>query len=325
MKDDLKISKKIIAKQLQDKYGIKIVDISFLPKGEDGVLYKVNNKYILKFAHIRSSNINIKLLKARLKFTRKLKEEHNLDFVVAPILTNSGEVMTLIKKHPVILFPMIESNLLEDKEITNQELKIIAKAVVKLHSLNDFSGLVSENAPGSDFAKELKNYLDNFNLVNKDKELSIIIEPWKDRLLKSIEHFQMLANNLRRDNLVVCHTDLSPGNLIFTPEGKLKIIDWDGVSLSLPEQDINLFSGEKYLTKFMTTYKQGLPKMKLDLNKFAYFKYRWDLEGVWQRVELLATRKISQEQRKHDLEELKDELDGHQYIKLGLKQIEAVL
>lgn len=325
MKDDLKINQKIIINHLWDKYGIKVVKINFLPKGEDGVLYKINNKYILKFAHIRNSNVNIDLLKARLKFTRKLKEEYSLDFVIAPILTKDGEVMTLVDSHPVILFPMIEGELMEDKEITNQELEIIVKAVVKLHSFKNISGLLPKDTPESNFAKKLKNYLDNFDVIDKDKELVSIIKPWKNRLIKSIEYFQILTKNLIKDNLVVCHTDLSPGNLIFTRKGQLKIIDWDSVSLSFPEQDINLFSGQKYLTKFMKTYKQELPDMKLSLENFAYFKYRWDLEGVWQRIELLTTRKISPEQKQHELEKLKDELNGHQYIDLGLEQIKAVL
>ena len=328
MKDDLKIDQKIIVSKLQENYQISVSDVVFLPKGEDGVLYKISDKnkrkYILKFAHVRRSKIDFNLLTKRLKFTKILKEEHNLDFVVTPIPTKEKELTSVIDNRPVILFPYIEGEFMEDKQISNQELAMLAKTVAKLHQVKNFYDLLPEDTPGTDFANKLKRCLIKDEFVS-DKRLVELIKPLKERLLKDIEYFQKIEKSLVKTNLVVCHTDLSPGNLIFTKDNELKVIDWDSVSLSLPEQDINLFSGEKYLNKFMKVYRQELPERELKLDNFAYFKYRWSLEGIWERIEMINTEKISQKQLDHEFDELKGEIEIYLDNEKNLEQIEKLI
>ena len=213
---------------------------------------------------------------------------------------------------------------MEDKQISNQELAMLAKTVAKLHQEKNFYDLLPEDTPGTDFANKLKRCLIKDEFVS-DKRLVELIKPLKERLLKDIEYFQKIEKSLVKTNLVVCHTDLSPGNLIFTKDNELKVIDWDSVSLSLPEQDINLFSGEKYLNKFMKVYRQELPERELKLDNFTYFKYRWSLEGIWERIEMINTEKISQKQLDHEFDELNGEIEIYLDNEKNLEQIEKII
>ena len=68
---------------------------------------------------------------------------------------------------------------------------------------------------------------------------------------------------------------------------------------------------------------RGVPAtLKLDIEAFAFYKYKWELESIVERVKLLKKLDLPTVQRDRELEKLDDEIDNHKWLKVRLDKIE---
>jgi spectinomycin phosphotransferase len=330
MKVELKINKGNFKKELEDLYNLKITSITFLPEGEDGVLYVVktenSQKYLAKFIGVRRDATSDELEK-QITFSKILKDR-GLDFIVAPIASKNNTVFHFFDDKPFALFPFIEGKRMKESGLTDEQIKNIARAFSKLHAVKDWpEDFPQEEIRQNDFDDFEARFriLETYNDKSKyAKQFVELLLPLRNTVLEDVNKFKQYYDTINFENKVISHRDPSPGNIIFNSSGKLFIIDWDSIMLARPENDINLFSNPEYFPQFLKEYTRQTNK-KLQFEALAMFRYKWDLESIWERMETILDNDVADIQKKHEIKEMKLEL--HEYSKIGgiLKEIKETI
>jgi len=314
-------------------YDLPVLSLVFLPFGEDGALYKLTSsqgEYIAKLIGIRRAADRMRIEK-NLAVVYQLAQQDDFTEIVSPIPQTNGELSSTFFGYTLAVYPFIDGRTQHERGISPQELEQIGRFLGRLHNSNRVDTLSTDELDIS-LALSLEKHLSGLESgsrnLNRELQKTLIHFLKKNRVIlqNSLDTLQTLKKQLPKSKrkMVVSHTDLSPGNILFTPSSNIKIIDWETIQLSLPEQDVNLFSDTQHLRHFLPSYIEATDNA-LDIQAFAFFKYRWDLEGFAERIQTLCDEKASLEQQAHDFRELSKELEGHKSIELGLEKIEELL
>jgi spectinomycin phosphotransferase len=84
--------------------------------------------------------------------------------------------------------------------------------------------------------------------------------------------------------VVVCHADVHTHNVLVTPAGGLRVIDWDDAMLAPPERDLmfivgstmGLPIGERELRLFA----QGYGPLEVDALTLAFYRFDWVVQDI---------------------------------------------
>jgi spectinomycin phosphotransferase len=78
-----------------------------------------------------------------------------------------------------------------------------------------------------------------------------------------------------RPELVLCHADLHLANLLVDAEGRLWVVDWDGLQLTPRERDL-LFATGPQRARFL----EGYGPVTLDRPTVAYYRWEWVVQEL---------------------------------------------
>lgn len=313
-------------------YGLAPSQLAFLPAGEDGLLYTFQShgqRLIAKIVGFRTG-VDGQMLERQLQVIDRLAQTAAFDFVVSPLPKLAGGFVGRLAEYCLVIYPFVEGVLQRDSQTTSRQLNDLGTLIGQLHALDpaQYPALAAQVFSTAEAERltaifsQLPKFAGHANL----KPVYDLLAPWEQRLRRDVEQCVQLGESLRRANhpQMITHGDLSPGNIIFTPGGQIKIIDWEGIQLGLPEQDVNMFSDIRHLPHFLATYLK-VNKRSLQLDALIFFNLTFVLEGVVQRVELLQEEALNEVQRQHELDELAAELHGHQWFDVGVEQIREIL
>ena len=167
-----------------------------------------------------------------------------LDFVVAPIPANDGEVVTrLDERFSVALFPYIAGRAgTFGEKFSRRDRQDLCSIWARLHGA---TSVVSEAAP--------RRSLDVPGRSELEESQRSLDSPWtggpyserarewlkanRDLLMTSLDRYDRLAEEVATREFVITHGEPHHGNLIRTEDG-LHLIDWDTVAMAPPERDL---------------------------------------------------------------------------------------
>lgn len=128
--------------------------------------------------------------------------------------------------------------------------------------------------------------------------------------LDRLRELQSLTRSATRDReFVLCHTDLTPANLLMTDEGELYVLDWEGAMLAPPEHDLFFFTGEHFPT-FLDEYERAFGPVVLNGDVFGFYFYRRYLEDLSEWIVRILYENTNDEQDAHDLEGIREDCLG---------------
>jgi len=107
-------------------------------------------------------------------------------------------------------------------------------------------GKESYSAEWRDICRNVIQRLDNETFDDQViKGLAAFLHPRRERLLDLIGRAEQFAHTLASHSteLVVCHSDIHPGNLFIDTKGTLFIVDWDYPLLAPKERDLMFIGG----------------------------------------------------------------------------------
>ena len=224
-----------------NKYFKKPVKIKKLKgKGITNFNYLTNNGYIIK------------------QYTNLVK---NNELAVTSLIEEFDVETKLINKEVKITKFYNDGQTLEDEPINEKKTKQIAKLIAKLHN------------------KQIKCnvYFNPKKVVLK--YLSKIKKPLLD-----FQKYMFLIKQVKeiypgRDDLILCHNDLTAGNFLFTKQ-KLFLIDWEYAGMNDSLFDVVSFLSENNL--YNTKYKE------IFLNEyFAGTEIPWEKIEIWNNFQNL--------------------------------------
>jgi len=240
---------KIIA-CLQVEYGLRIIQLAFLPLGgnlctavyravaEDGTLY---------FCKLRCSDFD----EISVELPRFLSEQ-GITQIIPPLPSKTGQLWAKLEAHHVILYPFVEGTSGFQEKLTERQWADFGAALQRIHTLSLPPALSQkmqkENYPpeSRDICREVLQRLENERFDDPVMSgLAAFLLPKRETVLDFIGHAERLAGVLasRSTEMVLCHSDIHPGNLFIDKNGTLFIVDWDSPILAPKECDLMFIGG----------------------------------------------------------------------------------
>jgi spectinomycin phosphotransferase len=294
MKFEPYIDKPALMETIRQAYGYPVSALAFVPEGMVGCHYIANcangERY---FTTLLMDNYLATLQTKRLDFTLALMSslhERGL-FTAQPAIyrTLDGNLKTNFQGQPLILYEYIEGgNLGKAWPYTPEVLTGLGRLTAKLHRL---TGELGMDIPYVEqfrlpFEEALLASLAELEQVPDDDrpgkvELRDFILPRRKILSDLLARLHELGKTARALNppLVLVHTDLTPHNILRTPQGELFIVDWEGVMLAPAEHDLFIFAGEGF-PALLAAYCRAAREPRLHPELFAYYLHRRSLEDT---------------------------------------------
>lgn len=276
----LKIDTNLVLNDVYTYYGYEAKDVLEVKGGTVGYTYSIDQKYFLKIYDtelVVTKRCTEKLLE-QLTVLHILQNKSLLtDKICYPIKNIFGQYFYAHDNVIGVLFNFIDGSAIGyENEYSNDCVVQLAEIVKTLHQvpIQEFYNLCPKEQFNLDFCNELKFIMEN-ELTKLPMHFYHISKEYKDVVIEKIVEVKDLAEKLKQMNLplVLCHTDIHGGNIMYNSQGKLFLVDWENVILAPKEADLFSFSEKTYFHNFSD-----------NVNKTAllYYTIRRDLEDIWE-------------------------------------------
>jgi len=291
-----------VLEMLKTKLGSDLVSSSFIPVGEESYAYCVTvgdgKKYFVKYCD------QPKILENIDRAYSLLLQLQHLEFVVPPVEIN-GQTSFAVDKGKITIFPYIEGSVvpMTNKKFDQKLIDTLIQMLVIIHSATPPA---LTNLPKEDFEND---YIQRIELLTAEKhrfaqKADLLLDNNLASIRKIIDKQNLIGSQYQQQNpdMVLTHGDVTSLNMIVTPEGNVKIVDWDGAMLAPRERDLNFlydnpnFSLDKYAS--LSDYDG------FDLELKQYYGRQWALDSTIGNFESLLNGSTSKTDENEYLEEI---------------------
>jgi hypothetical protein len=294
MKFEPHVDKPALVESLRQAYGISVTGLQFLPQGTVGCHYIADCTGRERiFITLLNDSLMASLQRQRLDFTLTLMNhlyERGL-FTAQPALcrTLAGALYADFQGQALIVREYIPGgNLDKAWPLPPEEMARLGNLVAGLHSATARLEMEVPFHEQFDLPFEavlLASLAELENLPADSRpgkfKLRALILPRKQQLLGLLARLHELGASAAAINppQVLVHTDMTPNNLLRTPQGGFYIVDWEGVMLAPAEFDLFIFAGEGF-TELLRQYLRTAEQPQLHPELFAFYFYRRNLEDI---------------------------------------------
>jgi len=248
---------------LQEGYGLALQGLEFWPSGEASYGFiaslKDGDSLFLKILDptLATHGMAIAHLDEVLPLSLALSEA-GLP-VSRPMESREGSLQTEIDRFILVAFEYLNGGTLGEKPWSADLYAQLGAAVGRLHSL---TSELAELTPPRDGTRipsraEINALLDQIKAAGDSdraarRTLAETVTPLRTQVLQYHEVMSELADKVQqtRADWVLCHTDLTGGNLIRGGDGTVHIIDWEGACLAPREFDLAFFADEPFEERY---------------------------------------------------------------------------
>jgi spectinomycin phosphotransferase len=307
------ISDERIIACLQANYGLRIQQITFLPLGGDlnTAVYRTLSEGTLYFCKLRRNFFNT----LSVEIPRFLTEQ-GLKEIIPPLLTNDGQLWATFDEFRLILYPFVDGQSGFDVELTGPQWDAFGKALKRIHAMTVPTRLAQEigiESFSSEWRDRCQGFIERLDSESFDDPITLqLVEYYRSvrkTFLFMFEHAEQYARRLtsRFNELVLCHTDIHPGNLFIDTSGSLFIIDWDYPRLALKECDLMFIGGgQGYVgttehdeeARFYRSYGQGT----VDPLAMAYYRFERNIVDFTVECGRILSNQVSDVDRAKSLQ-----------------------
>lgn len=316
--DTTRIDKAALICRLRDEYGLEIEQLAFVPKGEESYGYIATTasgqRYFVKVHSFVEGydEAQLERLKRPYQVVDLLANTHGLRYIVAPLPTGSGEVVTRFGDFTVAMFDYIMGDGLALKAPQPHDWQQVAKLIATLH--NDTRKLLATqhalgSIPEEPFTIGFKSWLLDVLAATKQaprmndairQQAWQLLKQEKDLVLQCLLRAERLADKAQQTptDPALTHGDLAYENIIETSDDQLVIIDWGKLLQAPIERDLIDFWGanfEEVVTHYLVNC-DPLPELHSEI--LDYYLVRNQLVqiadyGSWLLLEEAAPEDLS--------------------------------
>ena len=268
-------------------YGLSVVNIEFLPKGEDSWCYRVvtaTDSFLLQLRRIAEDT-------ALCKFVEHVRMLHDSGFksAVVPVETLDGCPLAQYGSYCVLLYPFIgNGNSLYDKMQSSTSLEEIpldkvVEIIAELHSTK--LSIPTRDIFENPFESRIGN---NLRAINSNSEsgrirsmLQELIRENIDDILDTARYTSLLGRILAKDqdDFVLTHGDPNLANFIPGDDDRIYLVDWSSISMGAPERDLSSYIDLDW-PMFWNVYKSLTGRNRCLLQRFKFYSYLWILQEI---------------------------------------------
>lgn len=326
-KPDLKDERIITC--LQDEYGLRVVQITFLPLGADlnTAAYRVvaddETPYFVKLRRGEFNEASVAV--------PKFLSELGIKQVIPSLPTQMGQLWASLDPYKVILFPFVEGRNAFEVNLTDQQRVEFGTTLKKFHTAYipaAMTNSVRRDGFSPRWRETVKLFLARIeNEVFDDPlvmELATFLKTKRDETFELVKRAERFALALQAQPLefILCHADIHGWNLLIDVNNALYMIDWDTLIFAPKERDL-MFVGSGLggnghtLQEEETLFYQGYGQTQVNPIAMAYYRYERIIEDIASFCEQIFLSDEGGEDRKQALEILKSNFRPNGIIEIA--------
>ncbi len=302
-------------------YDLPVCRLTFLPAGFVGCHYVATCEdgrqvFLALLGESRLARLSRASLDFTLPLLRRLYDRDLFRSLAPPLRTRDGALNVEIPGWTLIVYVYLPGNILKDDLPYSPDLLArLGRLTGRLHAC---ASSLDMHIPVVEtfelpFEAELLDSLADLEKVDRrsrggQQALRELLLPREKTIHALLSRLHSLADSARarRPPLVLCHTDITPSNLIRTPAGELCLVDWEGAMLAPAEADLCLFTGEGF-PLFLAGYvrEAGDPHLEADL--LAFYILRRNLADLADWLVTVLHENTTDEQDRSDLDGLRQD------------------
>jgi len=313
---------------LQDNYSLRIVEVDFLPLGNDmnTAVYRVvaddARPYFLKLRSGDFDEITVAI--------PRLLSDKGIAQIIPPIATSTGRVWTRMGAFAVMLAPFIAGRNGFEIDISDRQRVEIGAALKRIHT-TALPPALRQRIPREEYAPYWRDLVRGFQARAEDTAFAEPVAAQLTALLQSkraiiddlILRAEQLAARLQTRSLefVLCHADIHGGNLLIDTNGTLYIVDWDTLILAPKERDL-MFVGAGIdeiwpSVREHALFYQGYGETEVDPIALAYYRYERIVEDIAAYCQQLLLTDQGGEDREEGLRQLSSQFEPGEVIEVA--------
>lgn len=270
---------------LQDEYGLRIVQVVFLPLGADvnSAVYKVisddETPYFLKLRSGNFNDISVTL--------PHFLHEQGVAQIIPPIPAKTYQLWTTLEGFNLILYPFIEGKNGVEVDLSERQWVDFGTALKRIHMIA-LPETLKSRIPKDTFSPQWRDIMKAaFGQHNPDpvaEKLAAFLKAKQDVILDIVRRAEKLCIEVQASapEFVLCHSDIHGWNVLLTEN--VYIVDWDSPILAPKERDLMFVDGDIggiwFNAKGDTYFYQGYGYAEIDPIALAYYRYERIIEDM---------------------------------------------
>ncbi len=289
------IPESLIVALIRDEYRLDAIEATFLPLGYDmhTAVYRVSSRagpaYFCKLRKGDFEPITVEL--------PHFLSQQGMQAVIPPLETCDGRLFTHLFDggihYAVILYPYISGQDGYQERLSDQQWLRLGQTMKSIHTIRlppDLGGKIPHetyNPSWRENAKRFQSMVEEMTYADPVAErLSAFMRSKKLEISHIVQRAEALAGLLSKKstNLVLCHSDVHPGNFLITPGNELYLVDWDNPIFAPKERDLMFIGagmsrdlpGGREESIFYRVYGP----VEVDLEILAYYRYERIVQDI---------------------------------------------
>lgn len=274
---------------LQDEYGLHIAQLTFLPLGADvntAVYRAVTEDGTAYFLKLRKGDFD----EIMVDIPPFLKTQ-GIQPVIAPLATKAGQFWASLDVYKMILYPFITGKNGYEVRLSDQHWLDFGTALKGIHAAKLPPALMQRIPPEtySPLWREMvKTFQAQVEETSFDDPTAAKLAAFMQVKRAEISHLVARAGQLglalqaRSLELVLCHSDIHPGNILIGANDALYILDWDNPILAPKERDLMHIGGSIIWNdeREKALFYQGYGPLEIDRMALAYYRYERIIQDI---------------------------------------------
>jgi len=277
---------------LQEKYGLHVGKIAFLPLGADlnTAAYRVvtddETPYFLK---LRRGNFD----ESSVTLARFLSD-HGLSPIIPPIATQRGRLWGDLAGFNLILYPFVEGRDGYEARMSDGHWRDLGSALKSLHTAKLPKALlrrIQRETYSPRWRESVKIFMERVKREAWDDPVAAragaLLRAEQRVIQDLVSRADWLAQALQTSSpeLVICHSDIHAGNILIDTNGVLHIVDWDNPILAPKERDLMFIGGAQMGDWHSPQEEEALfyvayGETQVDPHALAYYRYERIIEDI---------------------------------------------
>ncbi len=276
----------LILTTVQQAYDLHPARLEFLPLGVDvnAAVYRLvtqdGTAYFLKLRKGPFDELTVAI--------PQMLKSQGVRAILSPLETRTGRLWSRLEGYTLILYPFIRGKDAYEVELSDRHWVELGATLKGVHSAQvppDLLHLLPREDYSPRWRQEVKDYQAQIEGESFADPISVKLAEFMRSKRAEIDTLVMRSSQLARDlqarspELVLCHCDVHPGNLLIGEEEPhdLYLVDWDNPALAPKERDL-MFIGAGMGCAWPggteeALFYQGYGPTQIDRPAQAYYRY----------------------------------------------------
>jgi hypothetical protein len=214
--------------------------------------------------------------------------------------------------YQIAVFPFVDGASAYESGITPAQLAETADVIAALHASGESCGLPPLPRPNyaNPFEAPIRRALAQASSIQPttsyQEQVVALLTAEQTNLEDALDRFHRLGEAFRRMTIpeVPTHGDPNLANILIDPAGGLHLTDWGELAYGPRELDLNHFSDPGLLEPFLRRYLTRTGPLRLHLELFVYYAFRWALQEIADYTTRLLLIDSTPEEQQHAWQEL---------------------